>query len=301
MNELSIVLSKNTNTNTNTNTPQSVFDEFQANLESRQTLKYIFDKYDLIKIYHADIEMLSGAEELKAKKKAFSDFMKDFSIKRPSAKDYSKRVSVGLALSLSEQEVADILNDLVKIAEQKTILQFYNQIIAEKKSRIGLLNDRILSVRKIASDKRMDRIAQLDEAIMITKKLGLNKPVSSGPTLNVNNVNTTRAYSSALYLLGSDLLVAEKTVLETRKSDDPFIPELRDLQEQLQKIQTLKVDKSEFGVVNIDQAAFYGDKIKPKKALILAVAGVLGLMLGVFVALIRRAIKNRKQEDLATV
>lgn len=34
--------------------------------------------------------------------------------------------------------------------------------------------------------------------------------------------------------------------------------------------------------------------VKPKKALILAVSGVLGLMLGVFIALIRRAIKNRQ-------
>ncbi|BCN92715.1 hypothetical protein THMIRHAM_05000 [Thiomicrorhabdus immobilis] len=35
--------------------------------------------------------------------------------------------------------------------------------------------------------------------------------------------------------------------------------------------------------------------VSPKPKLILAVAGVLGLMLGVFIALIRRAVKNRKQ------
>jgi len=52
--------------------------------------------------------------------------------------------------------------------------------------------------------------------------------------------------------------------------------------------------------VTIDQAAIYGDKIKPKKSLILAVAGVLGLMLGVFIALIRRAVKNRRQADLTS-
>jgi chain length determinant protein (polysaccharide antigen chain regulator) len=38
-------------------------------------------------------------------------------------------------------------------------------------------------------------------------------------------------------------------------------------------------------------------KVKPKKSLILAVAGVLGLMLGVFIALIRRAVKNRRQVE----
>lgn len=43
------------------------------------------------------------------------------------------------------------------------------------------------------------------------------------------------------------------------------------------------------------------EPIKPKKSLILAVAGVLGLMLGVFIALIRRAVKNRRQADEVTV
>jgi chain length determinant protein (polysaccharide antigen chain regulator) len=40
--------------------------------------------------------------------------------------------------------------------------------------------------------------------------------------------------------------------------------------------------------------------VSPKKGLVLAVAGVLGLMLGVFIALIRRAVKNRRQADLTS-
>ncbi len=304
MNELAVVLNTNTNTNTNTsvntNTPESVFNQFQTNLESRQTLKVIFDKYHLLNSYHPDIDQLSGIDRIKAEKKAFSEFIKDFSIKRPKGKESSEEITVSLALSLTEQEVADILNDLVMIAKQKTLQKLYQQILAEKKSRVGLLNDRIFSAREIALDKRMDRIAQLDEAIRITQKLGLNKPVSAGPTLNINNVNTAAAYNSALYLLGSDLLVAEKTVLELRKNDDAFIPELRDLQGQLQKLKSLKIVKADFGVMTVDQAAIYGDKIKPKKSLILAVGGVLGLMLGVFIALIRRAVKNHRQESLPT-
>ncbi len=293
MNELSIVLGAGAGANT----PTSVFNQFQTNLESRQTLKVIFDKYHLINTYQPDINQLSGTDKIKAEKSAFTKFTKDFSMKSPKAKDLSKVVYVSLALSLTEQEVAEILNDLVQTAEQKTLQKFYQQIMAEKQSRVGLLNDRVSSARQIALDRRLDRIAQLDEAIIITQQLGINKPVSAGPTLNINNVNTESAYNSALYLLGSDLLAAEKTVLELRKNDDAFIPELRGLQEQLQKIQSLKIVKSDFGVVTIDQAAIYGDKIKPKKSLILAVAGVLGLMLGIFIALIRRAVKSRRLES----
>ncbi len=281
--------------------PESLFTQFQKNLESRLTLKLIFDKYNLINIYNSDIDQLSGMDKIKAEKVAFADFIKDFSIKRPKGKESLEEVMVSLALPLREREVADLLNNVVKTAEERTIDEIYQQLIAEKKSKINVLYDRKLGLRKIALDKRMDRISQLDEAIIITQKLGLNKPVSAGPTLNINNVNTESAYNTALYLLGSDLLVAEKTVLELRTNDDAFIPELRELQEELQKLQRLKIVKSGFGVVTIDQAAIYGDKIKPKKSLILAVAGVLGLMLGVFIALIRRAVKNRRQADLTSV
>jgi len=309
MNELAIVLGTTATATANAagvtastgdsvNTSDSVFSQFQTNLGSRQTLKLIFDKYALINTYHSDVNQLTGADKIRAEKTAFSEFIKEFSIKMPKGIELSKTISVNLALPLTEQEVADILNDLVKTAEQKTIQQFYQQILSKKNSSVGLLNDRISSVRQIASDKRLDRMAQLDEAIMITEKLGLNKPVSAGPTLNINNVNTETAYNSALYLLGSDLLVAERTVLEARKNDDAFIPELRDLQELLQKLQSLKIVKADFGVVTIDQAAVYGEKIKPKTSIILAVAGVLGLMLGVFIALIRRANKKHYQASL---
>lgn len=298
MNELAIVLSANANVNVNT--AESVFNKFQENLESRQTLKVIFDQYRLITLYQTDSDQLSDLDKIKAEKHAFANFIKDFSIKRASAKELSKEVVVSLSLSLTEQEVAVILNELVKTAEQKTIEQFHQQIVAEKQSRVRLLNDRISSIKQVALDKRLDRIAQLDEAITITEKLDLNKPVTAGPTLYINNVNTETGYNTALYLLGSDLLIAERVVLESRKNDDSFIPQLRDLQEQLQKLKALKIDPAEFGVVRIDQTATYGDKIKPKKALILAVAGVLGLMLGVFIALIRRAVKNRAQESLPT-
>jgi chain length determinant protein (polysaccharide antigen chain regulator) len=284
MNELAIVLGAGSATHT----PSSVFTQFKMNLDSRQTLKAIFNKYHLINTYNPDIDQLSGADKIKSEKVAFAEFIKDFSIKSAKAKDFSNGVSVSLALSLSEQKVADILNELVVVAEQKTLQDIYREILAEKQSRVGLVDVRISSARKIALDKRLDRIAQLDEAIVISRQLGINKPILE------------RDSNSALYLMGSDILVAEKKVLELRKNDDAFISQLRDLQEQRQKLQSVKISKSDFGAVTIDQAAIYGDKIKPKKSLILAVAGVLGLMLGVLIDLIRRDVKNRRQADLTS-
>ncbi len=268
--------------------PEALFTQFQKNLESRMTLKLIFDKYNLIKIYNSDLDQLSGVDKIQAEKTAFTDFIKDFSIKIPKGNVVSKQITVSLALPLSEQEVADLLNNVVKTAEERTIDEIYQELVAERQSKINILKNRKFGIRQVAQDKRMDRIAQLDEAIRISQQLGIDKPVKE------------RDFNATLYLMGADFLIAEKAALESRKNDDAFIPGLRELQEDLHELKRLKIVKSGFGVMTLDQAAIYGDKIKPNKALILAVAGVLGLMLGVFIALIRRAVKNRAQADLTT-
>lgn len=60
-----------------------------------------------------------------------------------------------------------------------------------------------------------------------------------------------------------------------------------------------------FGVKEVMPVALIGDVIvsdkpvKPKKTLIIAVATVLGLILGIFVALIRQAVKKRRESGLA--
>ncbi|GEM_PF-3196935 len=273
------------------NSAESVFALYQSNLKSRQTLKAIFEAYGLAQIYEPEIEQLSGLERVKAESKAFNQFMHDFSV----AQEDKKILTAQLALPLTDVQVAEILNAIVQKAEQRTIYYITQQLQSEKRAREQLIEQKIASARQVEQSRRLDRIAQLDEAIKITKALNLSKPVSSGPTLNINNLNKTgQDEGIALYLLGSDLLEAERNVLAQRKNDDAFIANLRGWQESLLLLKSLKIEPEKFGVMQVDQAALFAEKVKPKKGLILAVAGVLGLMLGVFVALIRRAIKNRK-------
>lgn len=101
-----------------------------------------------------------------------------------------------------------------------------------------------------------------------------------------------------LYYLGYRLLEAERKALDERRSNDPFINGLRDLQEKVSLLTSYNISIEDFATVRLDQAASVGEKIKPKKSLILAVAGVLGLMLGVFVALIKIAVAKRKERDV---
>ncbi len=304
MNVLTEALNSRAVINTGTmNTVESVFNNFQTTLVSRKILNEVFNQYQLERIYSPNIQNLEGIEYLKAQQKAFDQFMKAFSVADVDKKDLSAGVVAQLSLALSDAEVADILNTLVLKATQSTIREITSNIVSEKEARARLIEQKIAGARQVEKDRRLDRIAQLEEAIQITKQLNLAKPVASGPTLNINNINnmneTVQGVSVALYLLGSDFLEAEKEVLEQRENDDAFIANLRSWQEELQLLKSLKIEPSEFGVVQVDQPAVFAEKIKPKKSLVLAVAGVLGLMLGVFIALIRRAIKKRKEAVVA--
>ncbi|GKT11830.1 MAG: chain length determinant protein [Thiomicrorhabdus sp.] len=289
-------------TSTSTFTSKSVFQQFSINMNSKQNLKWAFEKYGLASVYSPQIGTLTGSEYLKAREKAFDVFVNNFSIHTTDKKNPEAGSVAQLSLVLSEEEVANILNALVQRAEKSTINQIYRGVLEDKMSRVNLIEQRIASARQSMHDRRLDRLAQLNEAIKVTKKLNITKPVSAGPTLNINNINATSGQSTqSIYLLGSDLLEAEKLVLEERKNDDAFIPSLRGWQEELQQLKSLNIDLSKFGVVEIDQPAEFAEKIKPRKGLIIAVAGVLGLMLGIFIALIRRSIKKRKEAaDLMT-
>ncbi len=280
------------------NSVDSVFQSFEALLTSRRVLKEVFDQYGLDEIYAPNIQALTGTEQLKAKQKAFEQFINAFSVVSVDKKDEKLGVIAQLSLALGDAKVSEVLNELVFKAKQRTIREMTSKIIAEKEARIRLIQQKISGARQVEKDRRLDRIAQLSEAITITKQLNLKKPLSAGTSLNIHNLNESgQSERVALYLLGSDLLEAEKHVLEQRKNDDAFIKHLRGWQEQLQLLKSLKVEPALFGVVQIDQEAMFAEKVKPKKSLILAVAGVLGIMLGIFIALIRRAIKKRKEEN----
>ncbi len=197
------------------------------------------------------------------------------------------------------------------------------------------INEQIRLLREKVKLQREFQIERLQADYALAKKLGIHQPIdpldykrssgSSRTELVINNANPSR------YWLGTEILAAEIKNLKDRKNDDAYISGLADLKQKLKalevnhRINTLKqrqnnlpfskslrnlkveieklqeaedkVKKADFDVTRIVEPPVKPYKpVKPKKALILAVAGVLGLMLGVFIALIRRAVKKRRAE-----
>lgn len=189
------------------------------------------------------------------------------------------------------------------------------------------LNDELAALRQQLRTRRDNRINQLNEAIRIATSLGISKPttpsslgapeITSQGSVIRTEVNNQQI---PLYFMGSEALEAERKallarrsddftepriaqiarelkllehnrqieVLKSRENEDLFLKDLAGWREEAARLRSLQFDAGSLKLVSIDQRAVEPRQpIKPKKALIVALAQMLGGMLGVFVALVR--------------
>jgi len=189
------------------------------------------------------------------------------------------------------------------------------------------LNDELAALRQQLKTRRDNRINQLNEAIRIATSLGITKPTTpsslgAAQITSQGSVIRTEVNNQQipLYFMGSEALEAERKALLARRSDDftePRIAEiarelkllehnrqiealnsrenedlfLKDLagwREEAARLRAMQLDAGSLKLVSIDQSAVEpSSPIKPRKALIVALALVLGGMLGLFIALVR--------------
>lgn len=212
---------------------------------------------------------------------------------------------------------------------------------AEKDSKIAhllekdqlkkqVLQDELKALRQQLQSRRQNRIKELDEAIVIAKKLGIVKPTTpsalgDGEQAHQGNMIRTEVNNQKipLYFLGQAALEAERATLVARHSDDFTEPRIDEIQKELSLLATnreaallkernhpelflkdfadisgelthlkqLNVNFDQLKLVNVDKDATEPQApIKPKKALIVGFGLIFGFMLGLGVAIIRRAV-----------
>lgn len=189
------------------------------------------------------------------------------------------------------------------------------------------LNDELSALRQQLKTRRNNRINQLNEAIRIATSLGITKPTTpsslgAAEITGQGSVIRTEVNNQQipLYFMGSNALEAERKallvrssddftepriaqiarelkllehnrqieVLSSRENEDLFLKDLAAWREEAARLRALQFDTESLKLVSIDQAAVEPSRpIKPKKALIVALALVLGGMLGLFIALVR--------------
>ncbi|PZW43398.1 Wzz/FepE/Etk N-terminal domain-containing protein [Pseudomonas sp. URMO17WK12:I2] len=211
---------------------------------------------------------------------ALNQIIEDLEILRPAANRTDGGFSyVGLAYTYPwGVKGADIVNGLIQyvIQRERTALAEDVEVIirnrlakleqrmaaeraayqADKQAKIASLSeadalkraelqDELNSLRKQLRTRRDDRIAQLNEAIIIAKSLGIEKPstpstlADSAPVTGSGNVIRTEVNNQQipLYFMGTEALEAERNALQKRRSDEFTEPRIAKIQADLRLLE----------------------------------------------------------------
>lgn len=239
-----------------------------------------------------------------------------------------------------KQDIEDIIiKSKKRVIAQRREDEIERLIEADAIARLELL-EQIKALKERTEQKRQDRMVKLEEALVIAKKLDIVDPIDSWSELgnakdqaankdisintSINNKNLPE------YTRGSKALEAELQALKSRTSNDPFTPGLRELQEQLQrleqnsrvevlktrtndepfiadlrdlkeqvaKLKNIQINDAKIKAAIFDQMAVVPENpIKPKRKLIVIISFVLAFMLSIFLAFFFNFIEKSRAEE----
>jgi chain length determinant protein (polysaccharide antigen chain regulator) len=266
-------------------TTDDVYAVFTRNLRSQSLRRDMFNE-----IY---LPLFSKSERAEPKDRLWENFNKLVTITTP---DQQRAESMKVSVNQNTPELAaGWTNELINRAAAASERDMQRNVASELNIRIHSTERRIASLRSIAQQRREDRIAILKEALVVAQEVGMNSPQVTADRASSSEQLSEFIDGSLTYIRGAKAIEAEMKVLEARQSDDPFIPELRSLQERLSFLKTIDVRPDNVSVFTLDSAAEVPETpIKPKKALIVALGLVLGGMIGVFIALVRVMMRRGK-------
>jgi len=252
-----------------------VYRVFTRNLQSDQAKRR----------FYTEVYLPSLSEDQKAgpRDALYNAFLKRLAIAGPTTAQPDRFV-----LSIEGKdpaEAAQWAEHYIKDVEQRSIQEMLDNAQSEIQVRGRNLMQQIETLRESARVRREDRSVQLEEAFKVAQAIGLEKPPMIAGQMN--DQLSAIMEGNLTYMRGARALKAEIEALKQRKSDDPFVPKLRGLQEQYALYESLTIQPERVAVYRLDGAIETPDQpIKPKKILILVLGALLGGMLGVFTALI---------------
>ncbi len=263
-------------------TSLSVFTLFQKNLQSRSLVMAYFKE-------HVEPVYRSKGSDASANNLLDNAFLKSISVTKPG----KNSVYLSVAHQYTDTALAaQWLNGYLGYIEQKTKEELVTSANHNKALAVKEYEKEITSLRTVYSQRLQDKIILLEEAYKIAKKLNIKKPAMSGLA---DKMPSNSLDESLLYMRGYEVLRAEIDSLKSRELLDPFIEKIRPIQEKISYLDSVEYELTELEVINVDAWADEPEQsIKPKKALVLILAGLLGGMLGVFVSLIMWAVSKRK-------
>jgi len=204
-----------------------------------------------------------------------------------------------LSIEIHDGDIAaQWVNDLIEFVDKETIAMLVEDTENSIANQVRDIEYLIASKRQMAKKRRQDKITRYQEAAFIAQKLGVMDRVDSTNIVQNNQLNITTS-NIPLYFRGYRALNTEIKYLKSRLSDDPFITGLRNLQERLALLRSIKFVQEKMSAVYIDQPAYPPNSpIKPNRIYIVSLATVAGLFLGIFLAFLIEFVVNQRKNHL---
>ena len=276
----SLAFSESTSTSTST----SVYSLFARVLNSNQLRMAFLSQPEINAIFNVE-----GATEQGVWKSA-NDAVK---VNVPT-KGAVEKIDV-IATHSDPVVAANLANSFVELALNKTREQLVSDFNEQLNQRIEAVEGQVASREATYVTNVENEVLKLKDALVIANQINQKSPIDIQQLIEASSTTMMVDELRRLYRLGSDALEAEIAMLNERKKDRKLVPGLTGLQQQLALLKSTSVDPERVIPAQIDLAAMIPEyPVKPKKTLIVALAVVLGGMLGVVFVLIRQAVRNRK-------
>lgn len=230
--------------------------------------------------------------------KILERFQNNFSIKQHKVEELPNAYIISFKAE-NARLAQEILESYILYVEEnsstKLLLSNKMQIMAIIES----LDSSLKAAKDLFLEEQKNQILRLEEALVIAKSIGLTKPAF---VEGKGNLETAQYVDrNLLYMQGSLALEAQIKALKERTNIEAFAFTDEQLLTKYQLVYlknlTFTEDAKEVfklsGSIDIPQ-----NTIAPKKKLILALAFILGLMISVFIVLIKDAIIKRKKTKI---
>lgn len=266
---------------------KDVYDVFLRNLQSESLRRKFFEE-----VY---LPSLDESKRHGSRDSLYAKFLKELTIVA-APKDSPDRYSVSALNSdpaLATEWAKVYATKAGDLAEKEMI----RNVTREAEVRARNLGQQINTLQASGKKIQGDSIVQLREALQIAEAIDLeNPPIISG---NVSAEVSASMDGELTYMRGAKALRAEIKNLEARKSNDPFIEKLRALQIKQSFYRDLSVSPDTVSVYRLDGSIEQPDKpISPQKALMLIFSLILGVGVGVIIALVRHFMNGYKRSRL---
>jgi len=265
-------------------TISDVYGVFTRNLQGESLRRAFFNN-----VY---LPSLGDGQRQGSQDALYSDFLNTLTISGPT-RDMPDRYSVAVYGSDPVQATAWV-TAFVEQAGAQAKNEMITNVKREGEVRARNIEQQVTTLQETESRVRNDAISRLQEALNVAQAIGLENPpiIAGSVAAEVSAVMD----GQLTYMRGTKALEAEIKNLQERKSDDPFIGNLRALQIKRSFYQGLQVSPDHVAVFRQDGPISVPDRpIKPRKGLILIGGFIAGGILGVLFALGRFFVSQRRK------